>query len=125
MPLATSPASSTRAQKEWEQAFRALPDAKLMREAMQRLTAHPHHVGSPYGKDNAEWMLAKLKDWGLDAEIERFDVLFPTGADFSAARRAYEGLAAEGGGLKPDPEARPQAPGVEPPPEPPAEPSAP
>ena len=60
-------ASSTRAQKEWEQAFRALPDAKLMREAMQRLTAHPHHVGSPYGKDNAEWMLAKLKDWGLDA----------------------------------------------------------
>ena len=40
--------------------------------------ARPHHVGSPYDKDNAEWMLAKLKEWGLDAHIENFDVLFPT-----------------------------------------------
>ena len=70
--------AATRAQKEWEQAFRALPDPKVMREGMQRLTAHPHHVGSPYDKDNAEWMLARLKEWGLDAQIERFDVLFPT-----------------------------------------------
>ena len=42
------------------------------------MTAHPHHVGSPYDKDNAEWILAKLKSWGLDAKIENFDVLFPT-----------------------------------------------
>jgi N-acetylated-alpha-linked acidic dipeptidase len=45
---------------------------------MQRLSARPHHVGSPYDKDNAEWMLAKFKEWGLDANIEIFDVLFPT-----------------------------------------------
>jgi N-acetylated-alpha-linked acidic dipeptidase len=45
---------------------------------MQRLTARPHHVGSPYDKDNAEWIAAKLKGWGLDAQIESFDVLFPT-----------------------------------------------
>ena len=45
---------------------------------MQRLAARPHHVGSPYDKDNAEWMLAKFKEWGLDASIESFDVLFPT-----------------------------------------------
>ena len=45
---------------------------------MQRLSARPHHVGSPYDKDNAEWMLAKFKEWGLDANIESFDVLFPT-----------------------------------------------
>jgi N-acetylated-alpha-linked acidic dipeptidase len=45
---------------------------------MQRLSARPHHVGSPYDKDNAEWMLAKFKEWGLDASIESFDVLFPT-----------------------------------------------
>ena len=45
---------------------------------MQRLSARPHHVGSPYDKDNAEWMLAKFKEWGLDAHIEKFDVLFPT-----------------------------------------------
>jgi N-acetylated-alpha-linked acidic dipeptidase len=35
-------------------------------------------VGSPYDKDNAEWILAHFKEWGLDAHIEQFDVLFPT-----------------------------------------------
>ncbi|MDQ2766171.1 MAG: M28 family peptidase, partial [Gemmatimonadota bacterium] len=49
--------------------------------AMQRLTAHPHHVGSPYDRDNAEWILAQLKSYGLDAHIESFDVLFPTPID--------------------------------------------
>ena len=49
-----------------------------MRDYMQRLSARPHHVGSPYDKDNAEWILAKFKEWGLDAKIESFDVLFPT-----------------------------------------------
>jgi N-acetylated-alpha-linked acidic dipeptidase len=45
---------------------------------MQRLSARPHHVGSPYGKDNAEWLLAQFKSYGWDAKIEQFDVLFPT-----------------------------------------------
>jgi N-acetylated-alpha-linked acidic dipeptidase len=45
---------------------------------MERLSARPHHVGSAYGKDNADWMLAKFKEWGWDARIEQFDVLFPT-----------------------------------------------
>ena len=45
---------------------------------MRRLRARPHHVGSPYDKDNAEWILAKFKEWGFDAQIETFNVLFPT-----------------------------------------------
>ena len=45
---------------------------------MQRLTARPHNVGSPYDKDNAEWLLAKFKEFGFDAHIETFSVLFPT-----------------------------------------------
>src|SRR5256885_529539 len=49
-----------------------------MREYMQRLTAHPHHVGSPYDKDNAEWLLAKFHEFRFDAHIETFNVLFPT-----------------------------------------------
>jgi hypothetical protein len=40
-------------------------------------------------------------------------VIFPRGADFAAARAAYQGLAAHGGALKPDPDARPQPPGAE------------
>jgi len=39
-----------------------------MRDTMQRLSARPHHVGSPYDKDNAEWILAKFKGWGFDAK---------------------------------------------------------
>src|SRR5205085_1214193 len=32
----------------------------------------------PYDKQNAEWILSKFKEWGLEAQIETFDVLFPT-----------------------------------------------
>jgi hypothetical protein len=47
----------------------------------------------------------------------RFDVIFPGGVDFSAARAAYKDLLAHGGILKPDPQARPQPPGVPPAPD--------
>ncbi len=70
--------ASTQTEREWEQKFRAIPSPQNMRDFMQRLAARPHHVGSPYDKDNAEWILAKFKEWGLDAHIESFDVLFPT-----------------------------------------------
>ena len=66
------------AQREWERKFRAIPVPENLREYMNRLSARPHHLGSPYGKENAEWILAKFKEWGLDAHIETFDVLFPT-----------------------------------------------
>ena len=66
------------AEIEWEKKFRAIPQQNRLREYMQRLSARPHHIGSPYDKDNAEWILAELKSWGLDAKIEVFDTLFPT-----------------------------------------------
>jgi N-acetylated-alpha-linked acidic dipeptidase len=65
----------------WEEKFRSVPNPQNLREYMQRLSARPHHVGSAYDQDNAEWILAKLKSWGLDAKIENFDVLFPTPQD--------------------------------------------
>ncbi|WP_165842763.1 hypothetical protein [Phenylobacterium deserti] len=48
----------------------------------------------------------------------RFDVLFARGVDFSADRRAYQQLIAEGGRLNADRNARPQPPGFEPMPQP-------
>jgi len=69
---------SARAEHDWEVTFRAIPSTQNLHDYMQRLSARPHHVGSPYDKDNAEWILAKFKEWGLDAHIETFDVLFPT-----------------------------------------------
>ncbi|MGZ3564781.1 MAG: transferrin receptor-like dimerization domain-containing protein [Gemmatimonadaceae bacterium] len=58
-----------------------MPDGARMKEAMRRLSARPHHVGSPYDKDNAEWILSQFKSYGWDAHVENFDVLFPTPVD--------------------------------------------
>ena len=70
--------ASARVEREWEMKFRAIPDPQRLRSAMQRLSARPHHVGSAYGRENAEWLAAQFKSYGWDAQIERFDVLFPT-----------------------------------------------
>src|SRR5690348_10814187 len=69
---------SSQTERDWENKFRDIPDPANLREYMKRMSARPHHVGSPYDKDNAEWILAKFKEWGLDAHIETFNVLFPT-----------------------------------------------
>ena len=71
-------AESSRAERQWEEKLRAVPSPANLRSYMERLTAHPHNVGTPYDKDNAEWILAKFKEFGLDAHIEQFDVLYPT-----------------------------------------------
>jgi N-acetylated-alpha-linked acidic dipeptidase len=58
--------------------FRGLIDARNIGEYMRVMSARPHHLGSPYGEQNAEWILARFKEWGWDAKIESYDVLFPT-----------------------------------------------
>ena len=69
---------SSKMERDWENKFRSTPSPVKAREYMQFLTAHPHHVGSPYGKEIANWLVARFKDWGFDAHIENFQVLFPT-----------------------------------------------
>jgi N-acetylated-alpha-linked acidic dipeptidase len=76
LPGYSSAASAS--ERDWETKFRALPSTDNLREDMRRLSARPHNVGSPYDKDNAEWILSQFKQWGLDASIETFYVLFPT-----------------------------------------------
>jgi N-acetylated-alpha-linked acidic dipeptidase len=77
-PLRGYSTGASKTEQDWEAKFRAIPETGNMHDAMQHLSARPHHVGSPYDKENAEWILAKFKSWGLDASIESFDVLFPT-----------------------------------------------
>lgn len=77
-PLYGYSASDSQSERQWETKFKALPDAKQLRDNMQLLSARPHHVGSPYDEQNAKWILAKFKEWGWNAHIETFDVLFPT-----------------------------------------------
>jgi len=61
--------TAARAEREWEGKFRAIPSPDNLRDYMKRLSARPHHVGSPYDKDNAEWLLSRFKEWGWDAHI--------------------------------------------------------
>ena len=77
-PLRGFTAASSRTERDWETKFMAIPDPARLRSMLQRLSARPHHVGSPYDKDNAEWILAQYKSFGWDAQIETFYVLFPT-----------------------------------------------
>jgi len=69
---------SSQQQKDWENKFRDGIVPGNIRENMRRLSARPHNVGSPYDKDNAEWILSKFNEYGFDARIESFSVLFPT-----------------------------------------------
>ena len=69
---------NAQAQRELEARFRAMPDPVRLREAMRVLSARPHHIGSPYGRINAGWIRDQFRSYGWDAELESFDVLFPT-----------------------------------------------
>jgi N-acetylated-alpha-linked acidic dipeptidase len=71
-------AESSKVERTWESTFRAIPDPARIRESMRRMSARPHHVGSPYDKNNAEWVRDQFRSWGWDATIEQFQVLFPT-----------------------------------------------
>ena len=77
-PLYGFSPQSSQSERQWEEKLRAIPSPENLRAYMKRLSARPHHVGSPYDQDNAEWILGKFKEFGLDAHIEQFEVLFPT-----------------------------------------------
>jgi N-acetylated-alpha-linked acidic dipeptidase len=61
-----------------EKSFDALINSAEQQQWLQRMSAAPNHVGSPHDKANADWQLAMFKQFGWDAHIERFDVLYPT-----------------------------------------------
>jgi N-acetylated-alpha-linked acidic dipeptidase len=61
-----------------EQRFDAQISAAEQQQWLQQMSSAPNHVGSPHDKANAEMTLALLKQWGWDARIETFDVLYPT-----------------------------------------------
>ncbi|MEW6337671.1 MAG: M28 family peptidase [Acidobacteriota bacterium] len=66
------------AQRELEARFDERLRADNLREWMKRMTARPHHTGSPYGRELAEFTAGLFRSWGYETAIERFEVLFPT-----------------------------------------------
>ncbi|HEV8132871.1 MAG TPA: PA domain-containing protein, partial [Acidobacteriota bacterium] len=66
------------AQQRLEAQFDSYLKTENLREWMRRFTAHPHHVGSPYGKQVAETIESMFRSWGFETEIKEYRVLFPT-----------------------------------------------
>ncbi len=65
-------------QRALEARFDSLLQREHLREWMKRLTARPHHLGSAYDKQNAEFLAGQFRAWGYETQIEEFQVLFPT-----------------------------------------------
>jgi N-acetylated-alpha-linked acidic dipeptidase len=70
--------ANAKQQIDWEEKMRAIPKPDNLRDYMKKLSAEPHHIGSPYGKQNAEWIRDLYRSWGWKAELEEFQVLMPT-----------------------------------------------
>ena len=66
------------AQLEWEKKFDAEVKEKTQDEWMRFITSRPHHLGSPQGKINAEYIAGLFRSWGYETAIETYYVLFPT-----------------------------------------------
>ncbi|MBK9152961.1 MAG: M28 family metallopeptidase [Chloracidobacterium sp.] len=72
-----SPAGSS-SQRTLEARFDSMLKTENLRDWMKRLSARPHHLGSAYNKENADFILSLFRSWGYQAELEEFHVLFPT-----------------------------------------------
>jgi len=71
-------AEGSRAQRELETRFDAQLEPESLREWLKHLTRHPDHIGSPGGKENAEWIAEQFRSWGFETRIDEYQVLFPT-----------------------------------------------
>ena len=65
-------------QRALEQRFDGALNPRDLRGWMQRLSSAPNQVGSPHDKANAETVRDLFRQWGWQAQIEVFEVLYPT-----------------------------------------------
>ncbi len=71
-------ASHAAAEVQLEARFDSDLSAADVRSWMEQMSSAPNHVGSAHDKANAEFQLRKFREWGWDASIEEFSVLYPT-----------------------------------------------
>ena len=76
-PIRGFPQSEWAAEHELEQKALPLPQPSRQKVYLERMAKVPHHAGSPASADVAQYALGLLKEFGLDAHIERFEALIP------------------------------------------------
>ncbi len=77
-PIAGFPGAGLTRQRDIEAKFDSHLQRENLRAWMQRLAARPHHLGSAYGKENADLIAKLFRSWGYETKIETYRVLFPT-----------------------------------------------
>ena len=77
-PISGFPGNQTEVQRALEARFDEGLDPGDLRSWMQHLSSRPHHVGSPFGREVAEFIADKFREWGYETEVETYQVLFPT-----------------------------------------------
>ena len=71
-------AEGAASQLSLEQRFDGELNPAELRDWLKRMSDGANHVGAPHNKENAEFVRQQFRAWGWDAQIERFDVLYPT-----------------------------------------------
>ena len=64
-------------QRDLESRFDSALNPQNLNDWMKHMSSKPHHVGSPWSKQNAEFAAKLFKSWGFQSEIETFEVLVP------------------------------------------------
>lgn len=69
---------SSEVQRALEARFDEQLDADNLRDWMEYIVSKPIYTGSPHNKETADWMVEQFRSWGFEAELEEYQVLFPT-----------------------------------------------
>lgn len=67
-----------RTETELESTFDAALKVDNLSDWMKQLSARPHHLGSAYNRENADFIAGLFRSWGYETKLEEFHVLFPT-----------------------------------------------
>ena len=70
--------SNVQGERTLEAKFDSQLNPEDLRTWMQKISARPHHIGSPYNKETADFIASQFRSWGYDTKLEQFEVLFPT-----------------------------------------------
>ena len=74
--LAVSPTVGLSAQTV-EQRLLAIPDTASVRQMSKDLSAVPHMAGTPAQATTRDYVLAKMKSWGIDAWSKEYTIYLP------------------------------------------------
>lgn len=85
---------------KWTERFLGLPRADSCRKYLMRLTEEPHVAGTEEDYETAEYVRAKFREFGIDADFATYDVYlpYPVHAEFNLVRPvAFKGPTPEAG----------------------------